>query len=85
MPTRWSLDPGATDVSGVNTVEVTPAESTTYTLSATNPFGTTTAEVTVSVIGEQVPAFRFLASSEGNLDNSWVDEIEARTWNLTGP
>lgn len=53
------LDPGATDVSGVNTVEVTPAESTTYTLSATNPFGTTTAEVTVSVIGEgarvQVP------------------------------
>jgi hypothetical protein len=42
------ISPGAGAVRGT-TVTVTPAQSTTYTLYATNQYGRTTATVTVNV------------------------------------
>ena len=48
--TRLTLDNGAGDVSGLASKSVTPTATTTYTLTATNDAGSTTAHVTVSVV-----------------------------------
>jgi hypothetical protein len=79
-----SLDPGATDVTGLTTSTVTPTETTTYTLSANNAFGTSTADFTVLVFDGPIPAFRYVASTVGNTEVSWQDEIGSRDWGLTG-
>jgi len=79
-----SLDPGGVDVSGLVTTNVTPAATTSYTLSATNEFGTTTADLTVEVIAGPVPTNRHLASIGGNTDGLWNDLIGDRNWSFTG-
>ena len=79
-----SLDPGAVDVSGLVTTNVTPATTTTFTLSATNGFGTTMADVTVEVIDGPVPTNRNVASIGGNTDGIWNDNDGDRNWVFTG-
>ncbi|MFP6856965.1 MAG: LamG-like jellyroll fold domain-containing protein [Roseibacillus sp.] len=79
-----TLDPGAMDVVGLTTISVSPTETTTYTLSATNPFGTSTADVTITVITGPVPAHRYVASTAGNDASGWRDDIGTRDWTLTG-
>ncbi|MDA7888305.1 hypothetical protein N9A86_02850, partial [Akkermansiaceae bacterium] len=79
-----TLDPGSVDVLGLTTTNVTPAETTTYTLSATNGFGTTTAEVFVEVLAGPIPVNRYIASAEGNTDALWNDLVGVRNWAFTG-
>lgn len=79
-----SLDPGGEDVSEMNTITVAPEENTTYTLSATNEFGTSTAQVTVSVITGPVPTHRYVASHPENDDLKWVDAVGGKDWALNG-
>lgn len=58
---RWdvfgeaSLSINGTDVTGQDMTELSPTETTTYTLSATNAFGTTTADIIVTVIDGSSP------------------------------
>ncbi|MGC6426995.1 MAG: LamG-like jellyroll fold domain-containing protein [Akkermansiaceae bacterium] len=76
-----TLDPGATDVSALTTTSVTVNETTTYTLTAANGFGSTRAEVSVTAIEGPIPVHRHIASTEGNLDNSWIDEVSGKNLN----
>ena len=57
-----SLDLNGTDVTGQDQVVVSPTETTTYTLSATNAFGTTTAELTVTVLPIEAPDLQWTAA-----------------------
>lgn len=85
------------NVSGAETVELTPAgtetsvptqrivsptATTTYTLTATNPTGSSTAEVIIEVQSDATPVHHYLASSEGNDEFTWADEVNARNWPL---
>ena len=70
-----TLDPGMIDVTGTSTTTVTVTETTTYTLSATNGFGTTTAQVSVSAVNGAVPAHRYVAGTETNTEGTWLDEV----------
>ena len=79
-----TLDPGATDVSALTTTSVSPAETTTYTLTAANGFGSSNRQVTVQVIDGPVPTHRYVAATAGNTDGTWLDEIDTRNWGLTG-
>ncbi|MDA7868632.1 hypothetical protein N9B28_02370 [bacterium] len=79
-----TLDPGATDVSGTTTINLTPSESAIYTLTATNAFGSISADVQVEVLSGPLPTNRNVASALGNTDGSWIDQIGDRSWNMTG-
>ena len=79
-----TLDPGMTDVSALSTTTVTVAENTTYILSATNGFGTTTAEVTVAAFDGIVPAHLYNAGTETNTDSTWFDQIVGKNMNVIG-
>jgi len=73
-----SLDLNGIDVSGLDETELSPAETTTYTLSATNPFGTTTSEFTITVIDGGSPDLGWTAA--GNPDGAlaqWNPVINA--------
>ena len=48
-PTEISIDQGVGDVTQVTSIIVNPTFTTTYTLTATNSMGTTTAQITVKV------------------------------------
>jgi hypothetical protein len=82
--TTLTLSPGDLPLTGETMTEVEPTQTTTYTLSATNPFGTSTAEVTVVVISGPLPTHRYAASFDENTDTAWLDEIDTRDWQLTG-
>ena len=81
---RWeafgevTLDINGTDVSGDDQLVVSPTEDTVYTLSATNAFGTTTAEVTITVLAGNTPDLSWSAAGlpEGNLA-TWDPAINA--------
>jgi hypothetical protein len=79
-----SMDPGAADVTGMTTISAAPTETTTYTLSATNGFGTSTADVLVTVISGPVPAHRYVASHPDNNDNTWVDGVANKNLAVNG-
>ena len=65
---RWdvfgeaSLDLNGTDVTGEDSATVSPTETTTYTLTATNTFGSTTAELTVTVLDGGSPDLSWTAT-----------------------
>ncbi len=73
--TSLTIEPDAGDVGGNNRVDVSPAETTTYTLTATNEFGTTTAEVTVMVTTDLIPDLGWSAID--------LDGGEVLEWNPT--
>jgi hypothetical protein len=54
-PIALSIDRGVGDVSGMNGVQVAPATTTTYTLTATNRRGSTSAQFTVVVLPPPEP------------------------------
>ena len=72
---RWdvfgesSVTINGTDVTGEDTIEVTPIETTTYTLVATNQFGSETSELTITVLDGSLPDLGWSAADlpEGNL------------------
>ena len=78
-----TLDPGATDVTTITTTTLTVSENTTYVLSATNEFGTTTAEVTVAAFDGIVPAHLYNAGTDANTDGTWIDQIIAKNMNAS--
>ncbi|HEX2748258.1 MAG TPA: LamG-like jellyroll fold domain-containing protein, partial [Verrucomicrobiales bacterium] len=77
-----SINMGAPAISGnTGTVSVSPAATTTYTLTATNDAGTTTAQTSVDVGGVVLPPrmTEFMASNDGFLkdgDGNYSDWIE---------
>jgi hypothetical protein len=79
-----TLNPGDIDVLGQTTISVTPDQTTTYTLTATNGFGSTSAEVEVTLLSGPIPVHRHVASSIGNTEILWADLIGNRSWTLTG-
>lgn len=78
------LDPGAVDVAAITTTTLTVSENTTYILSATNEFGTTTAEVTVAALDGIVPAHLYNASTDANTDGAWIDQVFGKNMNVSG-
>lgn len=64
---RWdvlgesALSINGTEVTGENSFEVRPTETTTYTLTATNQFGSETSEVTITVIDGSIPELGWTA------------------------
>lgn len=79
-----TLDPGMTDVSALTSTTVTVSETTTYTLTASNGFGTTTEEVSVTAISGPISTHRHIASTDGNAANSWVDEVNGKNLSANG-
>jgi len=79
-----TLNPGAVDVLALTTIPRTVSETTTYSLSATNSFGTSTAEVTVTVNNGPIPTHSHLASFPDNTTASWIDQIGGKNINLSG-
>ncbi|MGJ8695483.1 MAG: LamG-like jellyroll fold domain-containing protein [Verrucomicrobiaceae bacterium] len=79
-----TLDPGATDVTALTTTTIAINETTTFTLSATNSFGTTTADVTVSSFSGVVPAHLYNAGTETNTDGTWFDQVDVKNLNASG-
>lgn len=79
-----TLDPAATDVTGETSLTLFPTTTTTYTLTATNPFGSVTAEVDVDVLTGPVPVHRNVASLGGGNDALWPDLVGNRDWTVTG-
>lgn len=79
-----TLDPGALDVTGSDTLNLTPVVTTIYRLSATNGFGTVTTEIPVEVIAGPVPIHRNVAAIGANTESRWSDLIGNRDWSLTG-
>ena len=73
-----SLDLNGTDVTGQDRSTVSPNETTTYTLTATNIWGSTTAEVVVTVLPPEAPDLSWSAEGlpEGNLA-TWTPAINA--------
>ena len=82
--TSLTLDPGSTDVTGTTTSNLSPTETTTYTITAANAFGSVTAEIPVEVLSGPFPTHRNLASGSGNADALWLDQISNRNWTMTG-
>lgn len=79
-----TIDPGAADVTEMNSISAAPTATTTYTLSATNAFGTAMASVTVTVISGPVPVHRYVATQAGNDDIVWVDGVGNKNLNING-
>ncbi len=69
--TMVTVDPDLGELTGQSAVNVSPATTTTYTLTASNEFGSTTAEVTVTVSTDLVPD---LGWSANDLDGGDVLE-----------
>lgn len=79
---RWdvfgevSLSINGTDVSGQDSIELSPIETTVYTLTATNAFGSTTSELTITVVDGSLPDLGWTAADlpDGVL-NQWDPAI----------
>jgi hypothetical protein len=78
------LDPGATDVSALTTTNVILTGTTTFTITATNGFGSTTADVTVTAISGPLPNHRYIAATDGNSEAAWADEVDIKNLNVIG-
>ena len=78
-----SLSLNGQDVSGLRELEVNPTTTTTYVLSATNAFGTTNQEVTVTVVDPNAATIEWSAEGqpEGALP-AWLPTINS-TFNTT--
>ncbi|MDB4374221.1 LamG domain-containing protein [Akkermansiaceae bacterium] len=78
------LDPGMQDVSGLSMSTETVTENTTYTLTATNDFGSTMATVIVKAFDGVVPAHFYVAGNETNTDATWQDEVAGKNIAIDG-
>ena len=79
-----TLDPGMIDVSALTTTTLTVNEPTTFTLTATNGFGSISAEVSILAINGPIPAHRHIAATSGNTESSWIDEVSGKNLNGLG-
>ena len=88
---RWKVD-GATDISiapdiggvePVGGISLTPGETTTYELTASNAYGTVTTEVTV-IVDAVLAAItnRYDAGGTGNVDGFFNDQVGVNNFDL---
>ncbi|MFT4639460.1 MAG: hypothetical protein ACI8T1_002785, partial [Verrucomicrobiales bacterium] len=73
--TSVTIQPDVGDVSGKNRVDVNPAITTTYTLTATSGLGSSTAEVTVTVSEELIPDLGWSANDAEDLEVEWKPTV----------
>lgn len=87
---KLTLEPGAGDVTGQSEVEVTPGETTTYTLTASNRSGNTTKTLTLTVGPTPAAGFKltaagaFTAGTPANVTVTAVDPSGAPVPSYTG-
>lgn len=74
LPVTLTITPNVGDVSGQSSVEVSPTETTTYTLTAENADGVVTAETTIPVTDPPEPE---LQVCEGNIDVISQPQVDA--------
>ncbi|MEN8773771.1 MAG: LamG-like jellyroll fold domain-containing protein [Akkermansiaceae bacterium] len=79
-----TLDPGGIDVTSQTSTTLTVSETTTFTLNATNSFGTTSEQLIVTATSGPIPAHSYNAATPTNTLNLWQEPIANRTMNLTG-
>ncbi len=77
--TSLSINQGIGDVTGNTSVQVTPAVTTTYVLTATNSNGSTTANTTVTIV---VPPT--INSFAANPTTITIGNSSTLSWNVTG-
>ncbi len=77
--TSLSIDSGVGDVSGLGSKSVTPAQTTTYTLTAANAAGSVTATATVTVL--QKPVIGSFVASSGNIN---AGQSSTLSWSAAG-
>ncbi len=80
--TSVSISPGFPSVPASGTQAVSPAATTTYTLTATNGFGSVTASVTVTVV--TIPGLPQIASFTANPGSIDIGQSSTLQWNVTG-
>jgi Cysteine-rich secretory protein family len=76
-----SLDNGIGDVSSVTSKSVAPAQSTTYTLTATNSAGTTVAHVTVAVTAPPPPTITYFTATPSTIAPG---QFVTLSWSVSG-
>ncbi len=87
---KLTLEPGAVDVTGKSEVEVSPGETTTYTLTASNRSGNTLKTLTLSVGPTPAAGFKltaagiFTAGTPANVTVTAVDPSGAPVPSYTG-
>jgi hypothetical protein len=79
--TSVAIDHGVGPVSLQGTIQVTPTENTTYTLTAGNGSGGTSATLTVSVIAAGTPIITSFIASPATVTSGQSSTLE---WNVTG-
>lgn len=88
---RWNVDGAASvsisggigDVAPAGERPLTPTETTVYTLTATNPFGTSTAEVT-GVVDAVLASIinRYEAAADGNTSGFFKDQVGINNFDM---
>ena len=79
-----TLSPAGVEGATPSARTVSPAVTTNYVLTATNLTGSATAEVLIDVRPEAAPVHHYLASSGGNDEFLFVDEVAGKNWTLNG-
>lgn len=77
-----TLDPGNIDLTGQTGTSLTLSETTTFTLTATNSFGSTSQDLTVSTTNLPIPNHSYLAFNPSNTEATWTDFIGSRDMNI---
>ncbi|MGK0184577.1 MAG: hypothetical protein ACI9R3_000350 [Verrucomicrobiales bacterium] len=78
--TSVTIEPNVGDLEGVSSISVSPDNTTTYTLTATNEIGSTTAEVTLTIAAELLPDLGWTASAlEDGEIFEWNPSINSTT------
>ena len=81
--TEVSIAPGVGTVEAVGSTMVTPAETTTYQITATNGTGQVIEEVTLTVDAVAAALIRrYDAAAAGQSDGAWLDGIASRNYDM---
>src|SRR5260370_8501175 len=79
--TSLSLNQGLGDVTSLSSKSVSPVSTTTYTLTATNSFGSVTASATVIVVPAQIPTINYFIASRSTISaGQWAQLY----WSVSG-
>ncbi len=70
--TSVSIEPDLGVIESGNRADVSPTSTTTYTLTATNEFGSVTSEVTVNVTNDLIPDLGWSANDADDIEIEWL-------------
>ena len=74
-----TIEPGIGDVSGLSSIDISPTETTTYTLTAVNIAGSVTADVVVTVIPAPAPIINSFTATATTIDQG---DSTTLSWNI---